>query len=256
MTDALAADVLSRIADGPAGSAVGAFFDLDGTLVDGFTPAAHARHRIRHRQAKVGELLGTAEAAIRYRYGRMEFDRLIVRAAGYLRGELLAELDALGEALFHTKIRQRVHLDMAQIVRAHQLRGHTVVLSSSALTIHAAPVARALGIEHLICNRFELDGSGRLTGGIAAPIIWGARKAQAAQKFGLANDVDLQRSYFYADGDEDEALMALVGNPRPVNPRPRLAAAATAHGWPVLLVTKTSRQVGGRFGIRLNIARG
>ena len=72
------------------------------------------------------------------------------------------------------------------------------------------------------------------------PIVWGRRKAEAVQKFGLANDVELQHSYFYADGDEDVALMRVVGNPRPVNPRARLAAAAAEHGWPVLRVSKTA----------------
>lgn len=45
-----------------------------------------------------------------------------------------------------------------------------------------------------------------------------------------ATDVALQRSYFYADGDEDTALMVLVGQPRPVNPRPKLAAMAAEQG--------------------------
>jgi phosphoserine phosphatase len=57
------------------------------------------------------------------------------------------------------------------------------------------------------------------------------------QQFSEANGVDLQRSYFYADGDEDAALMKLVGCPRPVNPRPGLAALAVENGWPVLRVT-------------------
>ena len=48
---------------------------------------------------------------------------------------------------------------------AHQRRGHTVVLSSSALTIHAEPVARYLEIDHVLCNHFEVDEAGRLTGG-------------------------------------------------------------------------------------------
>ncbi|MGI9125085.1 MAG: HAD-IB family hydrolase, partial [Mycobacterium sp.] len=44
-------------------------------------------------------------------------------------------------------------------------------------------------------------------------------------------------SYFYADGDEDAALMKLVGHPRPVNPRAGLAALAAEQGWPVLRLT-------------------
>jgi HAD superfamily hydrolase (TIGR01490 family) len=122
------------------------------------------------------------------------------------------------------------------VVRAHQQRGHTVVLSSSALTIHAEPVARYLEIPDVLCNHFELDDRGLLTGRIARPVIWGANKAKAVRRFCDDNDVDLQRSYFYADGNEDVALMKLVGNPRPVNPRPGLAAMAATEGWPVLLV--------------------
>lgn len=229
---------LHEIGTGPGGAQVGAFFDLDGTLVDGFTATAHAGHRIRRRQAAAGEILGILEASVRYRIGRMPFERLLVRAAGYLRGESLAELDELGEYLFENRIAQRVYPHMRDVVRRHQDRGHTVVLSSSALTIHAEPVARHLGIDHVLCNHFTTDRQGRLAGGIVEPIIWGARKAAAVQAFCQDERVDLARSYFYADGDEDRALMRLVGNPRPVNPRPGLAAAATDRDWPVLTLPR------------------
>ena len=224
------------------GPHVGAFFDLDGTLVDGFTATAHAGDRIRRRQARIGEVLGVIEASMRYRFGRIQFERLMSRAAGYLRGESLAELDELGERLFVERVSSRVFPYMHEVVRAHQQRGHTVVLSSSALTIHAEPVARYLEIIHVLCNHFELDDDGRLTGRIARPVIWGRNKATAVQLFGEANDVDLQRSYFYADGNEDAALMVLVGHPRPVNPRSGLAALAAEHGWPVLHVASSRRR--------------
>jgi HAD superfamily hydrolase (TIGR01490 family) len=237
-----ASDPIAEIAASRPGPQIGAFFDLDGTLVDGFTATAHASDRIRRRQARIGEVLGVVEASMRYRLGRMRFEHLLTRAAGYLRGESLAELDALGDRLFVERVESRVFPAMREIVRTHQERGHTVVLSSSALTIHAEPVARFLEIDHVLCNHFEVDGEGRLTGRIAKPIVWGRNKASAAQLFCGANDVDLQRSYFYADGDEDTALMVLVGNPRPVNPRPRLAAAAAEHGWPVLRVVGSGRR--------------
>ena len=240
---------LEEIGDGPGGAQVGAFFDLDGTLVEGFTATAHAGHRIRRRQAAAGEILGIVEAAVRYRIGRIPFDRLLVRAAGYLRGESLLELDELGEYLFESRINQRVYPHMRDVVRRHQDRGHTVVVSSSALTIHAEPVARHLGISHVLCNRFLTDSQGRLTGGIVEPIIWGASKAAAVQDFCHDTQIDLARSYFYADGYEDDALMRLVGRPRPVNPRPRLAAVATDEDWPVLTVPRPGdrRRGEGRF---------
>jgi HAD superfamily hydrolase (TIGR01490 family) len=235
-SDAPIARQLAEISSSAAGPRVGAFFDLDGTLVSGYTATAQAGHRIRTRKSSFGEILGIVEAAVRYRLGRMEFERLVVRGASYLRGEALADLDELGEFLFRRRIEKRMFADMRDVVRAHQTRGHTVVISSSALTIHAEPVARSVGIDHVICNHFELDGAGLLTGGVVEPIVWGPRKAEAAARFATANDIDLQGSYFYADGYEDLALMRMVGKPRPVNPRAGLAVEAEQRGWPVLRV--------------------
>ena len=92
-------DPVAQIASSPSGPHVGAFFDLDGTLVDGFTATAHAGDRIRRRQARIGEVLGVVEAAMRYRFGRVHFENLLVRAAGYLRGESLTELDAINNRM-------------------------------------------------------------------------------------------------------------------------------------------------------------
>lgn len=233
---------LAEIASDREGPRVGAFFDLDGTLVSGFTATAHAGHRIRLRQARLGEVLGVIEASVRYRLGRMEFERLIVKAAGYLRGESADELDELGEDLFRRYIESRVFSAMRDVVAAHQERGHTVVLSSSALSIHAEPVARHLQIDDVLCNHFEVDGNGRLTGGIVEPIVWGAAKTDAVRRFGAEQGVDLQSSYFYADGDEDIPSMWAVGRPRPVNPRSGLAAEATRNGWPVLVAAGSERR--------------
>ncbi|MCV7089878.1 HAD-IB family hydrolase [Mycobacterium interjectum] len=237
------ADAIAEIRASTPGPGIAAFFDLDGTLVDGFTAAVHVGDRIRRRQAGLGELLGVFEAALRYRFGRLEFEQLIVRAAGYLRGESLTELEELGDRLFVERVAARLYSHMHDIVQAHQDRGHAVVLSSSALSIQALPVARFLGISDVQCNHFELDEHGRLTGGIVTPIVWGATKAAAVQQFCSVNGVAAQRSYFYADGDEDAAAMSVVGCPRPVNPRAGLAAAAAAHGWPVMCLTSGRRRV-------------
>src|SRR6478609_6902048 len=97
-------DPLPAILSSPAGPHIGAFFDLDGTLVRGFTATVHAGHRIRNRQSGFGELSGIFEASVRYKLGRMQFAKLLQRAAGYLAGEPLADLEALGDELFTTRV--------------------------------------------------------------------------------------------------------------------------------------------------------
>ncbi|MDP7723736.1 HAD-IB family hydrolase/lysophospholipid acyltransferase family protein [Mycobacterium sp. TY814] len=225
---------VAEIMASPPGPKVGAFFDLDGTLVAGFTAVILTQERLRRRDMGVGELLSMIQGALNHTLGRIEFEDLITKASMALAGRLLDDLDEIGERLFNQRIESRIYPEMRELVRAHVARGHTVVLSSSALTIQVNPVARFLGISNTLTNKFETNEDGLLTGGVIKPILWGPGKAAAVQRFAAEHDIDLKDSYFYADGDEDVALMYLVGNPRPTNPEGKMAAVAKRRGWPIL----------------------
>lgn len=231
---------VAEIEASPEGPQVGAFFDLDGTLVAGFTGVLMTRDQLRRGQMSVGEFIGMVQAGINHQLGRSEFEDLIGKGARMLRGNSISDLDELGERLFIQHVRDRIYPEMRAMVRAHMARGHTVVLSSSALTVQVEPVARFLGIDSVLSNKFKVDEQGLITGEVEEPIIWGPGKAHAVQKFSAANGVDLAKSYFYADGDEDVALMYLVGNPRPTNPAGKLASVAAKRGWPVLKFSSRS----------------
>src|SRR5579875_1717624 len=225
---------VAEILASPPGPEVGAFFDLDGTLVAGFTGVILTQEQFRRREMGVGELITMIQAGLNHRLGRIEFEELITKAAWVLRGRPLSDMEEIGERLFAQKIESRIYPEMRELVRAHMARGHTVVLSSSALTIQVNPVARFLGIPNMLTNKFETTEDGMLTGGVEKPILWGPGKAAAVQRFAVEHDIDLKDSYFYADGDEDVALMYLVGNPRPTNPEGKMAAVARRRGWPIL----------------------
>ena len=236
----------------PEGPDVGAFFDLDGTLVAGYTAAAQTRDRLRRRDLRVVEFLTIVQLAVQFRLGRRAFETLIESSALTVKGRLAREVDEMGERICRQSVADLIYPEMRELVRAHQRRGHSVVLSSSALTNQVAPVARYLGIEHIVCNRLVADEQGILTGEIEQPVVWGPTKASAVQQFAADHQVDLKSSYFYADGDEDLALMYLVGNPRPVNPGPALTRVAERRGWPILRLR--SRGSGGPLGRVRNLA--
>ncbi|KAA0093165.1 HAD-IB family hydrolase [Mycolicibacterium sp. P1-18] len=231
---------VAEIEASPEGPEVGAFFDLDGTLVAGFTGVMMTQDRLRRGQMSVGEFIGMVQAGLNHQLGRSEFEDLIGKGARMLHGNSISDLDELGERLFVQHVQGRIYPEMRALVRAHQARGHTVVLSSSALTVQVEPVARFLGIDNVLSNQFETDDDGLITGEVRTPIIWGPGKARAVQAFSAKNGVDLAKSYFYADGDEDVALMYLVGNPRPTNPAGKLQAVAVKRGWPILKFTSRS----------------
>lgn len=231
---------VAEIMAAPEGPEIGAFFDLDGTLVAGFTGVIMTQDRFRRRQMSVGEFIGMVQAGLNHQLGRSEFEDLIGKGARMLRGSSLSDIDELAERLFVQHVRNRIYPEMRELVRAHISRGHTVVLSSSALTVQVEPVARFMGIDNVLSNKFETDEDGLITGEVVRPILWGPGKARAVQSFASRHGVDLAKSYFYADGDEDVALMYLVGNPRPTNPAGKLAAVAAKRGWPVLRFTSRS----------------
>ncbi|HYO00473.1 MAG TPA: HAD-IB family hydrolase [Mycobacterium sp.] len=231
---------VAEIEASPEGPDVGAFFDLDGTLVAGFTGVLMTQDRLRRGQMSVGEFIGMVQAGLNHQLGRSEFEDLIGKGARMLHGNSMSDLDELGERLFVQHVQKRIYPEMRALVRAHMARGHTVVLSSSALTVQVEPVAKFLGIDNVLSNKFQTDDDGLITGEVLTPIIWGPGKARAVQAFAATNGVDLAKSYFYADGDEDVALMYLVGNPRPTNPAGKLEAVAAKRGWPVLKFSSRS----------------
>ena len=236
----------------PEGPGIGAFFDLDGTLVAGFTAAVHTRDRLLRREVSPGDFLRMTQLAVEYKLGRREIETLIAGGASTARGRPAEDVEEMGERIFTQYVADQIYPEMRDLVLAHQRRGHTVVLSSSALSMQAEPVARYLGIDHVVCNRFVVDEHGIVTGAIEQPVIWGPTKATSVQKFAASRDIDLRSSYFYADGDEDLALMYLVGNPRPTNPGPALTRVAERRGWPILRFR--SRGSGGPLGRARNLA--
>jgi putative phosphoserine phosphatase/1-acylglycerol-3-phosphate O-acyltransferase len=224
---------VAEIDASPEGPSIGAFFDLDGTLIAGFSAGVFANDRLRRRDIGVGEIARLVRFGIEAGLGAAAFADLMQISAESMRGREEEEMVEIGERLFVQKISDRVYPEARELVAAHKRRGHTVVLLSSATRYQIEPVARDLGIEHVVSNEFEVK-DGQFTGAIRSPIVWGETKAEVAQHFAADHGVDPSRSYFYADGDEDVAFMYLVGHPRPTNPRDGLEKVAKKRGWPIL----------------------
>jgi putative phosphoserine phosphatase/1-acylglycerol-3-phosphate O-acyltransferase len=243
---------VAEIEASPEGPQVGAFFDLDGTLIAGYSARYLAEDRLRNREIGLGELVRTVQAAVNAGTGRGGFEELLKAGAEGWRGRLDDDLGEMGERLFRQKISQRIYPEMRELVRAHQARGHFVALSSSATAYQVEPVARFLGIDHVLCNRMSTK-DGVLTGDIERPVLWGAGKSSAVQRLAAEHHVDLAQSYFYADGDEDLALMHIIGHPRPTNPGKNMERVANSRGWPVLRFTSRG---GGRVDPRVRTIAG
>lgn len=226
------ADVISAVRAGPSGPHVGAFFDLDGTLVEGYTAGAFYTERIRRGEIGAGEFLRTLWTAVDGALGGDPARIGDVSIAG-LKGRAEDTIAELGERLFVQRIAGTIRPEARDLVRAHLAMGHTVAISSAATRFQIEPLARDLGIPNVLCTQVKVV-DGLLTGELAGPMLWGEPKAAAVRRFARENEVDLRSSHGYANGAEDVPFLASVGTANALNPHPALADAAKTQGWRVL----------------------
>ena len=252
------AEAVAGVLAGPPGPAVGAFFDFDGTVIDGYSARDFYRHRLRSLDIGPVEAAQTLMLGLRGMSSEADFERFVALGFAAWAGRSEDELVELGERLFAQQIAGRLFPEAWQLIRAHQRMGHTVVLASSASRFQVEPTARAAGIEHVLCTSAEVTSDGVLTGRAAGPTLWRQGKADAVRAFAVASRVDLRSSYAYSNGNEDVPFLSAVGHPRAVNPGQHLLARAREENWPVLAfagrgrpgavqVARTAAAYGGMF---------
>ncbi len=223
---------LAEVARARRGRRTAAYFDFDCTLIDGYSALAALGHRTRRRDLSPLELARLLWVGVEAGAGQAEFEDFMRVAVEGFRGRLAENLDEMGEALLRNDLGGALYPEAWRLVAAHRRRGHTVVVASSALPFQVQPLAREMGIEHVLCTRLSAR-DGVLTGEVEGPILWGEGKADAIRRFASEHGVDLGRSFAYGNGDEDVAYLEAVGRPRPVNPGSTLARVAAQRGWPV-----------------------
>ncbi|MDX1516464.1 MAG: HAD-IB family hydrolase [Woeseiaceae bacterium] len=225
-------DVVAEVLKLPDGPQVGALFDFDGTIISGYSVMAFLREQVRRGHLSPRELVELMSVMASFGLGDAGFSTMMVAAAQFLRGIREDAYANFGEELFASHIAKQIYPESRALIRAHQRKGHTVAIISSATPYQVRPAARELGIEHVLCTELEVR-DGEFTGAIVRPTCFGPGKVLAAETLAERFGVDLDQSYFYSDSYDDIELLERVGNPRPLNPNNRLLAVAERRGWPV-----------------------
>ncbi|AKU18338.1 HAD-IB family hydrolase [Luteipulveratus mongoliensis] len=233
-------DVVEAVLAGPKGADIGAFFDLDGTIVAGYTATAFWNDRVRNREVGLGEMATTIVAAIDGALLGGDPTKMGDVSVESLRGHSEDELVEFGERLFVQKTAATIRTQSRDLIRAHLRMGHTVVVASAATRFQIGPIAHDLGITNILCTEVEVE-DGIFTGQLAGPMLWGEPKARAVRKFARDNGIDLPASYAYANGDEDIAFLSSVGQPHALNPQRGLREAATQQKWTILEMREPKR---------------
>jgi phosphoserine phosphatase len=86
--------------------------------------------------------------------------------------------------------------------------------------------------DDVLCSTLAQE-NGAYTGELTGAPVAGDARARMLASFARRRNLDLSRSYAYADSISDLPMLEAVGNPVAVNPDRRLGAAAKDRGWRV-----------------------
>ncbi len=215
--------------------AIGAFFDLDKTIIARSSTLAFTRPMFR-----AGLLGGTtlAKAGIAQAYYRAfgaaegHLERVKDELSNLIRGWEREEVMALVTETVDEVVTPMVYAEALAVVDRHRKSGHRVVVISASPEEIVRPLCRHLGIDEIIATRSEVDEEGRYTGNIEF-YAYGDNKAVAMREFAEREGIDLDASYAYSDSATDLPMLEAVGHPVAVNPDSALAGIASERGWEV-----------------------
>jgi HAD superfamily hydrolase (TIGR01490 family) len=211
---------------------VGAFFDVDKTLIAENSGSLYMRYRYQRGEIGGLDLLKGLGAYLQYKLGVLDIRNWTKNMMVQFRGQSEAELEREARVWFEEMVARTIYPKAAELVREHEERGHVVTILSGATKFVVRPLAERLGVRHFLYTRLEVE-DGRFTGRVVEPICFEEGKIYWVQHFIEQHGIDLAKSFFYTDSITDLPLLDLVGHPVVVNPDPLLYRTALRRRWPV-----------------------
>jgi len=209
-----------------------AFFDMDRTLVRVNTANLFVKWRWRRGQTTWREALRVMRWMTQYTLGTVDAQDVTTRALATLRGVEEEAFRAECQHWYEETVREHVTEAARAEVADRRRRGYECVVLTASTPYATDPLADDLDIEHVLCTRLEVH-RGRFTGTWEEPLCYGEGKVEVAERWARDRGVDLSKSAFYTDSVSDVPMLERVGEPRIVNPDPRLRLLAARRGWRV-----------------------
>lgn len=212
-------------------------FDLDNTLLAGDSDFAWAQflmdrgvldrevHEARNR-----------EFYEQYRAGTLEIHAFLDFQLRPLSHHPRAQLEAWRVEFMRESILPIVAAGARTLVARHLRESDLVAIVTATNSFVTAPIARELGVEHLIATVPE-EERGAFTGRVSGTPCFREGKVARLELWLAGRGLrwpDVTASWFYSDSLNDLPLLERVSNPVAVDPDETLRAHAERRGWPVI----------------------
>ena len=214
-----------------------ALFDLDHTLLSGDSDYEWGQFLIDHGVLSRAEYEAqNARFFEQYKAGTLDIHEYLGFALRPLAAHPPESLARWHAAFMRERILPMIGARARALVARHAAAGDLCAVVTATNSFVTAPIARELGVPHLLATEPEA-ADGRFTGRVAGVPCFREGKILRVEAWlqALGRRLDtLEDSTFYSDSHNDIPLLERVRSPVAVDPDPQLAAEAARRGWPVI----------------------
>jgi HAD superfamily hydrolase (TIGR01490 family) len=210
-----------------------ALFDMDRTLVRKQTASLYVRYQRERGQATLVDSVRVLYWVAQYTLGVIDAQDVAARALQSIAGVHETVFASRCDDMYRRLVEPHVADLGRAAVEAHRARGDLLAIVTGASAYTARPLARRLGIPHVVSSELEVGADGCFTGRVVDPLCYGEGKVARTELLGRALGFALEGSTFYTDSLTDLPLLERVREPIVINPDPRLARVAKKRGWRV-----------------------
>lgn len=212
-----------------------ALFDLDNTLLAGDSDFEWAQFLI-DRGVLDREVYEARNASFyaQYKAGTLDIHEFLDFQLKPLSRHPRAQLEAWHAEFMQTRILPMIAPGAPALLERHV--GHVRVIVTATNSFVTAPIARHLGVEHLIATEPEEDG-GEFTGRVLGVPSFREGKVQRLEAWLAERGLvwsEVGESWFYSDSLNDLPLLERVTHPVAVDPDDTLRVHALERGWQVI----------------------
>lgn len=212
-------------------ASVVAFFDLDRTLIDGYSLTALAWQELYNFRMSLPRFVKLASMFAKYGLGRISYAEMLEATIADIQGMSEQELIELAQDAYDQRLRSWIYQEGYELVRSHKAQGHDVVLITSATSYQVSPLTAVFEFDEIYSTRLEII-DGKVSGGVTP--CFGAGKLNAARSYCAKTGAELKQCYFYSDSADDMPLLEQVGHPVICNGRSSLHRLTQGKKWPSL----------------------
>ncbi len=216
-----------------------ALFDLDHTLLSGDSDYEWTQYLVSKGIVdRTTHEARNAEFYEQYKAGIMDIHEFLDFQLRPLADHTRTDLEAWHADFMEAQIRPRLSQKARELVRKHLDAGDICAMVTATNSFVTGPIARELGIPHLIAT-IPAQENGRFTGKPRG--LPSFREGKIARVDAWLESMGLwwnnfQRSWFYSDSHNDLPLLLRVTDPVVVDPDATLRAHAEKAGWPILSI--------------------